>query len=107
MIHIQNFVVAALFGVMGAAAFWRPESLLAPLGMRAQTTNARNEVQAVYGGFGLAVAAILVAPQWVPSLAGGPAITVATALLGMAGGRAVGCVRERALPSEFGTRPGQ
>ncbi|TDP47860.1 DUF4345 family protein [Zavarzinia compransoris] len=87
-------LVALLLAGMGIAAFARPAALLAPLGLAAGTADARNEIQAVYGGFGLAMAAMLVAPLWLPELGRGPALMVAAALAGMAGGRIVATLRE-------------
>jgi hypothetical protein len=87
-------LVALMMALMGIAAFAAPARLLAPLGLAAETVDARNEVQAAYGGFGLAIAGILLAPMWQPGLGTGPALTVGVALGGMAAGRAVAALRE-------------
>lgn len=87
-------LVALLMALMGIAAFIAPTRLLAPLGLPAETADARNEVQAVYGGFGLAMAGILLAPLWQPTLGPGPALTVGIALGGMAAGRLIAALRE-------------
>jgi hypothetical protein len=92
---IANIVVAALMILMGLAAFARPRQFLVPLGLPAETPDARNEVQAVYGGFGVAIGAVLLAPIWLPTLGNGPALVVAVALGGMAFGRLVAALRER------------
>lgn len=88
-------VVAALFLLMGLGAFAVPRSFLATFDLRAETPTARNEIQAVYGGFGVAMAAVLLLPLWLPQLREGIALTVALALAGMALGRLVGALRER------------
>lgn len=92
---VQVIVVALLFALMGLAAFARPRTLVAPFGLVADTPDARNEVQAVYGGFGLAVAGTLIACLWYPQYRDGVVLAVAASLAGMAGGRAVAALRER------------
>lgn len=81
--------VAVFFAGMGLVALLRPERVLAFFGTHAQTRDGRNEVRAVYGGFGLAVAALLGASFQLPELRSGTLITVAVALLGMAAGRLI------------------
>jgi hypothetical protein len=89
-------VVAAGFAAMGLAALVRPADVLAQFGVAVETADGRNEVRAVYGGFGLAVAAMLaVAALGDPSTADGIVVAVAVALLGMAAGRLLSAVRER------------
>jgi hypothetical protein len=92
-------VVAIFFAGMGAAALVRPAVIWAPFGVEPTTPAARNEVRAVYGGFGIAVAILLVVAD--TSAAGfrdGALIAVAVALAGMAGGRIVGfAVEPRSL----------
>ena len=87
--------LALLFALMALAAFADPRRLLQRLEWPAATATARNEVQAVYGGFGLAMALMLLLPHWRPELRSGIAITVAAALAGMAGGRVIALLRER------------
>ena len=53
-------VVALFFAGMGVAALVRPAFIWAPFGVEPTTPESRNEVRAVYGGFGLAVAVLLV-----------------------------------------------
>ncbi|MCF4164410.1 DUF4345 family protein [Zavarzinia compransoris] len=89
--------VAVIFAVMGLVAFVRPAAMLAPIGLPAQTVDARNEIQAVYGGYGLAMAAVLIAPLWLPELGAGPAVVVGIALAGMAFGRLVALLREQRI----------
>ncbi len=81
-------VVAVGFAVMGLAALVRPALMWAPFGVVPSTPESRNEVRAVYGGFGVALAVLLfVADGWAADIRAGVLLTVAIALLGMAGGR--------------------
>ena len=84
-------IVAIFFAGMGAAALVRPAVIWAPFGVEPTTPAARNEVRAVYGGFGIAIAILLVVVD--TSAAGfrdGALVAVAAALAGMAAGRIVG-----------------
>jgi hypothetical protein len=83
-------LVAAGFAAMAGLALIQPRMVLAQFGVEVDTANGINEVRAVYGGFGLAVAAILaVAALGDPATAEGIVVAVAFALVGMAGGRVV------------------
>ncbi|QLY28950.1 DUF4345 family protein [Nocardia huaxiensis] len=83
-------VVAVFFLGMGGYALALPGAVLAMFGLRAEDPRARYEVRAVYGGFGIAMAAILgVAAAQSGSLRTGILLTVAAALAGMAAGRVV------------------
>jgi hypothetical protein len=85
--------VAVLFLGMGLAALAAPARILATFGVEVTTVDGRNEVRAVYGGFGVAMAAILlVAP---PAFAPGIAACLAAALGGMAVGRLVSAAIDR------------
>lgn len=88
-------LVAAFFAGMGAFALARPERVLAIFGTQSLTTDGRNEVRAVYGGFGLAIAALLFAALRAPAWAPGAFLAVAVALFGMAGGRLVSIAIDR------------
>jgi uncharacterized protein DUF4345 len=89
-------IVAAGFALMGLAALGRPRQVLGQFGVAVDTVDGRNEVRAVYGGFGLAVAALLaVAAIGDPSTGEGIVVAIAFALAGMAGGRLVSSVLER------------
>jgi hypothetical protein len=82
-------LVAAFFALMGLVALARPARVLAFFGTRELTRDGRNEVRAVYGGFGLAVAGLLMATLFISELRSGAVMAVAVALLGMAGGRVI------------------
>ena len=89
-------VVAAAFGLMGLGALARPRVILEQFGVAVETAEGRNEVRAVYGGFGIAIAGMLaVAALGDSSSADGIIYAVAFALAGMAGGRLVGAAIER------------
>ncbi|MFC9994161.1 DUF4345 family protein [Nocardia sp. NPDC127526] len=86
-------VVAVLFLAMGGYALAAPGATVRPFGMRADDVRARYEVRAVYGGFGVAMAAILIAAAVNPgSLRDGIMVAVAAALGGMVLGRVVSAV---------------
>lgn len=89
--------IASLFALMGVLALARPGAVLAQFGVPALPPAGRNEVRAVYGGFGLAVAAVLLASLAAPALRAGVCLTVAVALGGMAAGRLVSAVMDRQL----------
>ena len=89
-------IVAAGFVLMGLVALARPADILAQFGVAVDTPNGRNEVRAVYGGFGIAIgAALAIATLDDASTADGIAVAVAVSLLGMAAGRLLSALRER------------
>ncbi|MFM8597764.1 MAG: DUF4345 domain-containing protein [Mycobacterium sp.] len=81
--------VAVFFLGMGLYGLARPAALIRPFGISLPSTEARAEVRAVYGGFGVAIAAILAVAATGHAMSDGILITVATALVGMALGRLV------------------
>lgn len=88
--------VALFFALMGLFALAQPAGVLERFGVAVETVDGRNEVRAVYGGFGLAVAGMLVyaaftagrGALWIPSV-------IALALVGMAGGRLISMAIDR------------
>ncbi|WP_082981981.1 DUF4345 domain-containing protein [Mycolicibacterium mucogenicum] len=86
-------VNAVFFAGMGLRALTAPAEMLRPFGITLGEAASRSEVRAVYGGFGLAIAAILgyaiAAPEQVRF---GIVVTVSVALLGMAFGRIVSAI---------------
>ena len=93
---VQLCIVGAVFLLMGLMAFARPRTFLTPyVGITAETADGRNEIQAVYGGFSVAMAVVLCLPFWIPEAKTGVTIAVAGALAGMASGRVIGALREK------------
>ena len=83
-------LAAALFLGMGIHGLVTRAHLVAPFGLRAGTPESRSEMRAVYGGFGVTVAAVLaVAVLDTGVLRRGVAVAVAAALAGMALDRVV------------------
>lgn len=89
-------VVAGLFLAMGVAGLARPEFIARLVDLGVPSPDARNEIRAVYGGFGVAIALILVAAvQMEGEFARGVVWTVAASVFGMAAGRAASYGIER------------
>lgn len=89
MATILIIAVAVFFAGMGLVALARPEQVLAFFGTPSLSRDGRNEVRAVYGGFGLAVVSLLLVALEQPALRPGVLLTVALALVGMAAGRLI------------------
>ncbi|AHK32719.1 hypothetical protein OPAG_05601 [Rhodococcus opacus PD630] len=100
MAEFLIIAVALFFAGMGVYGLAVPARLVAPFGLSADSATSRSEVRAVYGGFGVAVAALLFFAAFdaygIRSVA---SVTVAVALLGMAFGRVVSAVADR--PTRF------
>ncbi|MFE6509210.1 DUF4345 family protein [Nocardioides sp. NPDC057767] len=91
-------VVGVFFLGMGTYALISPGALVAPFRLTAQSPESRSEVRAVYGGFGIAMAAVLGAAALdVGGIRSGAVITVGLALIGMAGGRLVSRLLDSAV----------
>ena len=92
-------VLAAIlaFALMGVGALASPLLVSRQFDISTLTAAGRNEVRAVYGGFGLAMAACLAAALALPDLRVGVCLTVAAALAGMAGGRLISAMMDRTL----------
>lgn len=85
--HVSTFLAFTLFAAMGGVMLWKPEYLTRLTGVELSTVESRNEVRAVYGGFGVAMAlAMFIAMVYSP-LSGGILLTSGLALIGMAAGR--------------------
>ena len=89
--------IAAAFLLMGVVALIRPEHVTSYFSLTQIPRDMRNEVRAVYGGFGLAIASLLAAAVNSPVLTPGIVLTVGVALLGMAGGRLLSLIWDRPL----------
>ena len=97
-------VVGVFFLGMGIYGLVAPERLIKPFGIALDRPEARAEVRAVYGGFGVAIAGVLGYAVLHPQLRAGIALTVAVALAGMALGRVVSALcgdRTRFYPNWF------
>ncbi|MEN3309264.1 MAG: hypothetical protein V7603_5466 [Micromonosporaceae bacterium] len=87
--------VAVFFLAMGAYGLAAPAALTRPFGIQLSSPEARSEVRAVYGGFGIAVGFLLIAAAWdLGNIRWGALTAVAVALLGMASGRLAARITE-------------
>ena len=92
-------VIGVFFAGMGIYALAAPAALVRPFGITLVESASRSEVRAVYGGFGLAIAGVLVFAAIADGdLRRGILITVAAALAGMAFGRIVSAVIDDRTP---------
>ncbi len=94
---VLTLLVAAFFALMGSLALASPGRILAPFGIHSLATDGRNEVRAVYGGFGIAISLLLTATIWFEPIKAGALVGTAVALLGMAAGRIISAVIDRTL----------
>jgi hypothetical protein len=86
-------VIGVFFAGMGIYALAAPAAIIRPFGITLGEAASRSEVRAVYGGFGLAIAGVLVfAIVDQGDIRTGILITVGVALAGMAFGRIVSAV---------------
>ncbi len=77
---------------MGVIALLQPTRVTRCFSVPTLPADMRNEVRAVYGGFGVAMAALLIAATLVDAIESGVLLSVAVALLGMALGRLISLV---------------
>jgi uncharacterized membrane protein YjjP (DUF1212 family) len=89
MLEIAVIVPALFYFALGTLAILRPEQLLLGFGIQAKGVDARNEIRAVYGGFPLALSALLVSSLFSPGLTRGILLCASVATLGMAVGRLI------------------
>ncbi|KAB2340194.1 DUF4345 family protein [Actinomadura rudentiformis] len=93
-------LVAMFFLGMGIFGLIAPATLIKPFGITLASAEARTEVRAVYGGFGVAIALLLAcAAADIAELRPGAVVAVGIALAGMAFGRLVGRMADR--PARF------
>ncbi|MFL6089828.1 MAG: DUF4345 family protein [Aeromicrobium sp.] len=90
------FAIAGLMAAMGVAALVRPAVIWAPFGVAPTTPASRSEVRAVYGGFSLAVTALLVyaVEDASAGVRAGILLALALSFFGMAAGRVVSALVE-------------
>jgi len=89
------YAIAAGFAGMGFYALLWPARIGRFFDVRIESVDGRNETRAVYGGFGIAVAAALLLATRNAQLHDGIVLCVAFTLAGMAGGRVISAVVER------------
>jgi hypothetical protein len=97
MQDLPVLLAIAGFAVMGIGAIAKPALVMAQFGILELTPAGRNEVRAVYGGFGIFMALALLVALRQPELRDGILFAVAAALGGMAAGRLVSAVVDRAI----------
>jgi hypothetical protein len=90
-------LVSSFFALMGVAALAAPAKFVSYLGSQIVRDEGRNEVRAVYGGFGLAIAGSLVWAASRPDVREGYFLCLIAACLGMAGGRVFSLIVDRSL----------
>lgn len=81
------FLALILALLMGLGSIVAPIRVTRQFDIVTLTPAGRNEVRAVYGGFGLAMAAMFATALLQPDLRSGICLTAAAALAGMGGGR--------------------
>ncbi|WP_328389123.1 DUF4345 domain-containing protein [Nocardia sp. NBC_00416] len=92
-------VAGMLFAGMGLFALVAPARLTEPFAIPVTTAAGRSEVRAVYGGFGLALAAALCwSAMGSDELRRGVVLAVAVALAGMAVGRVLSRLLDGPVP---------
>lgn len=94
---ILIYVVAVAFLVMGVSGLVWPARLVETVGGRVEGAMGRNEVRAVYGGFGVFIAGALVAAPHYPTYGPGIVLCVAVAVFGMVAGRVVSAIVDRGI----------
>jgi hypothetical protein len=95
---LRLLAVALAFAGMGALALVRPAAIGRFFDVRIESVGGRNEVRAVYGGFGLAMATALCLAINRLDLRAGVVACIALALAGMATGRLISAALERPGP---------
>lgn len=97
-IHDAPMLLALTFALlMGLGAIAAPVRVTRQFDIFELTAAGRNEVRSVYGGFGLAMAAMFAVAFWRPDLRSGICLTAAAALAGMAGGRVLSALIDRQI----------
>ena len=93
---VSILIIAFAFLGMGLTGLVKPAFIMKLVDGSAETINSRNEIRAVYGGFGVCLALLLFAsPTLLPELTLGIYFAVGVALAGMALGRLISALIER------------
>lgn len=95
IMNIALLLVGFGFLGMGLVALIRPAAIGRFFDVKFDSVDGRNEVRAVYGGFGLAMTLALALAYWNPPLRAGVLCCVSLALAGMAAGRVYSALFER------------
>jgi hypothetical protein len=90
-------VASAAFALMGVGSLAMPLVVTRQFGVTDLTIDGRNEVRAVYGGFGLAMCTALISTSLYPDLKNGICFAIALALAGMAAGRLLSAAIDRSI----------
>jgi hypothetical protein len=99
-------LVSFFFGAMGASAFVNPVFITKQFDIHSLSIAGKNEVRAVYGGFGLFMSIALIIALLLPELRNGVCLTVSFALGGMSFGRMISAIMDASiskLPVFYGT----
>ena len=94
---LSLFAVAFAFLAMGAGSLVNPAAVTRQFGIGILDRDGRNEVRAVYGGFGIAVATTLCWAFFAPTARATICTIFAVALFGMAAGRTASAIWDRGL----------
>jgi hypothetical protein len=98
MLHNAPRLLALILALlMGVGAIVAPATVTRQFDVADLTAAGRNEVRSVYGGFGIAMAAMFAVALWRPELRAGICLTTGAALAGMAGGRLLSAVMDRGI----------
>ncbi len=97
-VHDAPILLALILALlMGLGAIAAPVLVTRQFDILELTAAGRNEVRSVYGGFGVAMAAMFALALWRPELRSGICLTTAAALTGMAGGRLLSALIDRRI----------
>jgi hypothetical protein len=91
------YIVMTAFGAMGLGALVAPEKVTLQFGIPQLTSAGRNEVRAVYGGFGLMMSVMLLVAVNHIEFKSGICLTLSAALSGMVIGRIISFCIERKI----------
>ena len=97
MKDLPVYFAALGFALMGLGALFKPSLVTVQFGIPTLTAAGRNEVRAVYGSFGVTMAAVLMLALTRADLRAGILLTLGGALAGMAGGRALSAAIDRRI----------
>ena len=90
-------IASIAFALMGMSAFLKPLFITRQFDINELTIAGRNEIRAVYGGFGLFMSLSLIFSLIVPELRIGVALTTSFALGGMAFGRIISAINDKSI----------